>query len=516
MNPRPAFLADHPSPMYSHPMVTIPSENSGTETEEQARRAPGPVDWSSVQKVHVMGICGSAMGAFAGMLRMRGFEVRGSDKGAYPPMSTTLASQGVHIYEGYEASNLAWAPDVVVVGNVVRPFFPEAAAVRQRGIPYCSLPQALAALFIDSRHSVVVTGTHGKTTTSSMTAWLLHESGLDPGFMIGGITGNFAANHRVSDGPTFVVEGDEYDTAYFDKGPKFLHYRPQSAAITNIEFDHADIYADLQAIETSFRRFVDIVPEDGRLIIPANDATVERVAAGSAARVWTFGLEVEADISATGIASDDNGTAFTLNLPETPPLSARLALWGDHNLRNALTAAGLAFTAGADPEDIVRALATFSLPMKRQQLRGEVSDIPVIDDFAHHPTAIRATIQATKQRYPGRRVLALFEVESNTSRRRVFQDDFGEALGGADHVWFCQPHEKDDNLPLEQRLDLGELIGHIRDAGTPAELISEIQVLAEHVAVAAQPGRDVILVMSGRNFHGIHDQILERLASHHP
>ena len=209
--------------------------------QDPARRPPPPVDWTHVRRVHVMGICGSAMGAFAGMLRTRGYEVRGSDKGAYPPMSTRLAEQNIHIYEGYNASNLDWNPDVVIVGNVMRPDYPEAVALRERGLPACSLPQALAALFIAGRHSVVVTGTHGKTTTSSMAAWILHEAGLDPGFMIGGITGGFGTNHRVSDGPVFVAEGDEYDTAYFDKGPKFLHYLPTSAAITNIEFDHADI-----------------------------------------------------------------------------------------------------------------------------------------------------------------------------------------------------------------------------------------------------------------------------------
>ncbi|MDP6945135.1 MAG: Mur ligase domain-containing protein, partial [Myxococcota bacterium] len=206
------------------------------ETDAEARRPPAPVDWHGVRRVHVMGICGSAMGAFAGMLRRRGYDVRGSDRGAYPPMSTTLRDMGIEIMEGYQASNLDWGPDVVVVGNVIRPGYEEAIALRRSRIPHCSLPQALGALFIDGCHSVVVTGTHGKTTTSAMTAWLLEVAGLEPGFMIGGVTGNFGTNHRVSDGGVFVVEGDEYDTAYFDKGPKFLHYRPQTASVNNIEF----------------------------------------------------------------------------------------------------------------------------------------------------------------------------------------------------------------------------------------------------------------------------------------
>lgn len=455
------------------------------------------------------------MGAFAGMLRTRGFEVRGSDKGAYPPMSTRLVEQGVQIYEGYRAENLDWSPDVVVVGNVIRPDYSEAVALRERGLPACSLPQALAALFIAGRHSVVVTGTHGKTTTSSMVAWLLHEAGLDPGFMIGGITGGFGTNNRVSDGPVFVVEGDEYDTAYFDRGPKFLHYLPTSAAITNIEFDHADIYADIEAIEHAFERFVKTVPASGRLLIPDSMERPARVALAAQARIWTFGTSPEADVRATHLRVDDQGTHFTLHLPSERPLETRLSIWGDHNLMNALTASGLAYSAGATAEAIAAALPTFSLPKKRQELRGVVAEIPVVDDFAHHPTAITETIRATRERYPGRRVLALFEIESNTSRRRIFQDGFSAALGSADRVWFCQPHEKPDNLPAEERLDLSELIATLNTTGTPAEVIGDIDQLADAVAVAATPGSDVILAMSGRDFHGIHAKVLARLAVHH-
>ena len=491
------------------------SENSPPPTLDPARQQPPAVDWTTVKTVHVMGICGSAMGAFAGMLRTRGFEVRGSDKGAYPPMSTRLAEQGVHIYEGYRAENLDWNPDVVVVGNVMRPDYPEAVALRERGLPACSLPQALAALFISGRHSVVVTGTHGKTTTSSMAAWILHEAGLDPGFMIGGITGGFGTNNRVSDGPVFVVEGDEYDTAYFDKGPKFLHYLPTSAAITNIEFDHADIYANIEAIEDAFTRFVKTVPEEGRLLIPHGMERPARVARSARATIWTFGTHPEADIRATDLRVDDRGTHFTLHLPGERPLATRLSIWGDHNLINALTASGLAYGAGASAEAIATALPTFSLPKKRQELRGVVAEVPVVDDFAHHPTAITETIRATRERFPGRRVLALFEVESNTSRRRIFQDDFGAALGSADRVWFCQPHEKADSLPPEERLDLAELVEALNATGTSAEVIGDIDQLADTVAAAARPSSDVILAMSGRDFHGIHGKVLARLAAHH-
>ena len=482
------------------------------ETDADARRPPPPVDWQRVRKIHVMGICGSAMGAFAGMLRQRGFEVRGSDKGAYPPMSTTLRAMGIELMEGYRAANLEWGPDVVVVGNVIRPTYEEAVALRRARIPHCSLPQALTALFIEGRHSVVVTGTHGKTTTSSMTAWLLHESGLDPSFMIGGITGNFGANHRVSEGGVFVVEGDEYDTAYFDKGPKFRHYRPKTASINNIEFDHADIFAGIEDIERAFGGFAELIPSDGQLIIPVDDPRVSRVAAGCRGEVLTFGLDTEADIVARGIRSADDGVHFELCLPGANAHQTRLSIWGEHNLKNALTASALAHGAGADPADIAAALPGFLLPKKRQELRGIASGIPVIDDFAHHPTAIRETLRSIRTRYPNRRVVALFEVESNTSRRRVFQDDFASALSEADQVWFCAPLQKDDNLPPEERLDMNALLDTIKASGTPVALDEDIESLVEAITRDARPEQDVIVAMSGRNFHGIHDRLLETLS----
>jgi UDP-N-acetylmuramate: L-alanyl-gamma-D-glutamyl-meso-diaminopimelate ligase len=482
------------------------------ETESEARRAPAPVNWRGVKRIHVMGVCGSAMGAFAGMLRVRGFEVRGSDKGAYPPMSTTLREMGIQIMEGYHASNLDWQPDVVVVGNVIHPDYDEAVALRRSGIPHCSLPQALSGLFIADKHSVVVTGTHGKTTTSSITAWLLHAAGRDPGFMIGGITGNFGVNHRVSDGGVFVVEGDEYDTAYFDKGPKFLHYRPHTASVNNIEFDHADIFSGIDAIEQAFTRFAALIPSDGTLIIPADDERVARVASHCPGKVWTFGIDTAADVIAKGPVAHSRGVDFELVLPGSAPIKTGLSIWGEHNIRNALTAAALAFDAGASAHDIAQALPQFTLPKKRQELRGVASGIPVIDDFAHHPTAIRETLRSVRTRYPGKRLVALFEVESNTSRRRVFQHDFAAALSEADRVWFCAPVEKKDNLAPEERLDMAALIEAIHATGTPVDMDEDIDSLCTAVTSDAQPNADVIVAMSGRNFHGIHERLLTALA----
>jgi len=468
------------------------------------------------------------MGALALMLREAGFDVRGSDAGAYPPMSTTLAAAGVPVMEGYGAHNLDWGPDVVVVGNVVRPTHPEAAAVRDRGIPYCSLPQAIAGLFIRDRHAVVVTGTHGKTTTSSMVAWILHEAGFDPGFVIGGVTGNFGTNYRLGGGDVFVVEGDEYDTAYFDKGPKFLHYRARTASVNNVEYDHADIFPDLRAVEAAFGRFTAGLPAHGRLVVPGDDPIATRLAATSPAAVWRFSLAPEggpataahAELHATEVRSTPHGTELTLALPgrvpgqpAPEPTPVRLPLWGEHNVRDALTAAGLAYAVGAEPTAIARALGTFRLPVKRQQLRGVASDVPVIDDFAHHPTAIRETLRAVRQRYPGRRVLALFEAESNTSRRRVFQRGFAEALGqGADAVWFCPPLDKPgDRLAPQERLDMEALVRSLREGGTPTEVIEDVDALAHAVAAEARPGEDLIVAMSGRDFHGVHAKLLDAL-----
>ncbi len=481
------------------------------ETDEEMRRAPQPVDWENVRKVHIMGVCGSAMGAMAVMLRKRGYDVRGSDKGAYPPMSTTLAAEGIHIYEGYKASNLDWAPDVVVVGNVIRPTYDEAIALRQRNIPHCSLPQVLAAEFIGNRRSVVITGTHGKTTTSSMTAWILHEADLDPGFMIGGVTGNFGSNHRLGGSDVFVSEGDEYDTAYFDKGPKFLHYRAQVASINNIEFDHADIYEDVDDVERAFERFARTLPSTGRLLVPAHDERARRVAELGKAPVWLTGFTEDADVRATNVKSTEDGTTFDLSLPGDETVTVCLPLWGDHNIFNALVAAGMAYALDVGAETIASALGSIKLPAKRQQLRGVVRGVPVIDDFAHHPTAIRETLRSVRMRYPSRRILALFEVESNTSRRRIFQGGFKRALGAADHVYFCQPLEKSDNLPPEERLDIHELVDGLLEEGTPTQLIAEIDELTRVVVAEARSNEDVIVAMSGRDFHGIHQRILDAL-----
>ena len=485
------------------------------ETDEEMRRPPAPVDWARVHKVHVLGICGSAMGGLAQLLVARGYEVRGSDAGPYPPMSDILRARGIDIQRGYDAEHLDWGPDLVVVGNVVRPTYPAAVAVRQRGLPYCSLPQALGALFLKDRLAVVVSGTHGKTTTSSWAAWLLEVAGLAPSFFIGGVNANWDTTfHLGADvtGAPFVVEGDEYDTAYFDKRPKLFHYGPVVASINNIEFDHADIYPDVAAIEAVFTRFATLLPPHGRLVVPAWDARAVAAARHAAAPVWTTGIEQRADIVASDLQVDPGGTSFRLTMPGAASVAVALPAAGRHNVANALVAAGLAFAAGATPDAIARGLATVALPKRRLTLIGEALGVPVIDDFAHHPTAIAATIAAVRQRYPGRRVVALFEVQSNTARRRVFQEGFGLALATADRVWFCKALDKaSDPLPPAERLDLDELANGLAARGVPAAIVPEVEDLADRVAADTRPGADVILVMSGRDFGGIHRRLVTRL-----
>ncbi len=459
-----------------------------------------------------MGICGSAMGALAALLAKKGYEVRGSDASPYPPMSTFLAARGIPVMRGYDdPSVLDWGPDVVVIGNVIRPGYAEALAVRERNLPHASLPETLAALFLNDKIPVVVTGTHGKTTTSSMTAWLLDRAGLEPSFFIGGVAGNWASNHHLGEGRHMVVEGDEYDTAFWDRGAKFFHYGPVIASINNLEMDHADIFANVEAIESTFTRFAGLMPAAGRLVVPAHEARARRAANASVAPIWLTGTDAEAHVRAEDIAPYPEGTRFTLVLPDAQPLRIDLPLPGHHNLLNALVAAALAYAAGADPSTFAGAFATFQLPFKRLTLRGEAAGIPVIDDFAHHPTAIAATLDAVRQRYPERRLVALFEAQSNTARRKVFQDGFGEALARADAVYFKKSLEKtSDPLPADQRLDLNELCEKLRARGVPATVIPEVADLAAAVIADARPN-DVILVMSGRNFEGVHDLLLAGL-----
>jgi UDP-N-acetylmuramate: L-alanyl-gamma-D-glutamyl-meso-diaminopimelate ligase len=468
------------------------------------------------QRVHVLGISGTAMGTFARMLTSRGYTIRGSDAACYPPMSDQLAAANIEVKLGYAPENLEWGPDLVVVGNVIRRDNPEMVEVVRRGLPYVSFPELFGHWFLAGRRPVVITGTHGKTTTTSLTAWLLEAGGQKPGLLVGGVPVNFGQSFLLGDGAHFVVEGDEYDTAFFDKVPKFLHYRPAVGVITNIEFDHADIYANVEAIEAEFTRFAALLPEAGRLIVNAAEPRARRAALAARCPVETFGLE-DATWQATDVASGAFGYRFTVLRAGEPIGRFTCPLPGVHNLQNALAAIAVAVGEGLSAEVVDDALGRFASVKKRQEVKGVARGVTVVDDFAHHPTAVRATVRAMRERYvdcadqvPRPRLFACFEIESNTSRRRVFQDDYAAAFDGATAVLFCRPLEKADNLPLDLRIDLDEVVAALRARGIDAQLIPEVQDIVDWLSPRLMPG-DVVLGMSGRHFYGLHDRLLGAL-----
>jgi UDP-N-acetylmuramate: L-alanyl-gamma-D-glutamyl-meso-diaminopimelate ligase len=477
-------------------------------------KRPFPDLPETIETIHIIGVCGTAMGSLAAMLKERGFTVRGSDAMAYPPMSTWLESRGIDIMQGYKASNLDWDPDLVIVGNVVRAEYADAEEMRRRGLPHLSLPEALKHFFFRDKRTLVVTGTHGKTTTSSMLAWIMAQSKhdqpeRDPGFMIGGITGNFDSNYRLSDGGVFVLEGDEYDTAYFDKVPKFWHYDPFRATINNIEFDHADIYPDIDAIEMVFERFVDMLPADGSLWVNGDDERALGVSEHSKAERKTFGLGEHNDLFARDIKYGTTTTAEVVFAGDSLG-TFELPCVGEFNVRNMLGATGIALDEGVGVDVIKGALRGFKTVKKRQELVGEVNGVRVIDDFAHHPTAVRATVEALRERYPDRRLWAIFEAKSNTSRRRVFQDDYPPALAKADFVILSKPFQKKDNLAPAERIDIDQMAETIRALGPETTLIPEVDAIVDYVVERVESG-DIIAGLSGSAFGGLHQKLVAAL-----
>jgi UDP-N-acetylmuramate: L-alanyl-gamma-D-glutamyl-meso-diaminopimelate ligase len=462
-------------------------------------------------KVHIMGVGGVAMSAVAGLFKKAGWEVRGSDQAMpYPPMGDLLTDLGISVMHPYQAENLDWGPDLVVVGNVIRRINPEAVAVVESKIPYLSFPEALREHFFHDQQSIVVAGTHGKTTTTSLIAHLLAFQGLDPSFLVGGIPVNFGINHHLGEGKYFVIEGDEYDTAFFDKGPKFLHYLPKAAIINNVEFDHADIFASLDAVLKVFTDFARIVPRKAPLLIPDSDTNAKKVVADADAKVVTFGIE-RGIWQARDVQWDGLGVAFNLFCKDLKVGTFSSPMIGIHNLHNVIAALAMLHELDAVTPKLALALESFKGIKKRQEIKGVVNQITVMDDFAHHPTAVRQTIEALRIAKPKAKIIVMFEIESNTSRRKVFQNEFAKAFATADQVLFCRPYEKPDNLPLEERIDMDQLCADIQSAGTNAVMIPDIDDLASAAAALAKPG-DIIVGMSGRNFHNVHDKVLAKLA----
>lgn len=470
--------------------------------------------------VHMIGICGTAMASLAGLLKDRGFKVTGSDQNVYPPMSTQLERIGIQIMEGYKRENLAIGtenePDLVIVGNVISRKYEEAQALLQSSIPFTSLPAAMGQLVIANRHSIVVAGTHGKTTTTSLSAWITDQLGLKPGFLIGGIPKNFEVSYRVPVGDWFVIEGDEYDTAFFDKVPKFVHYRPRSVILTSVEFDHADIYKDLEDVKSAFSRLLNLLPENGLLVTNAEDENIQDLLArarskGQKGRVVTFGLE-RGDYVARDIRSTATGSEFEvhrLNDSNQKPTKLSTQLIGEYNIKNALAAFALMESLGFEAEKIASAIASFKGVKRRQEIIGQPNNITIIEDFAHHPTAVKQTIRSIQSRYPNSHVFSVFEPRSATSRRKVFQDDYADALGVGHSVLLAPPFNQ-TNIPEDQRFSSEKLVNDLIAKGVQARLCATVDEIVGELKSRAKPG-DVILIMSNGGFGGIYEKLLKEL-----
>ena len=456
-----------------------------------------------------MGIAGTAMGALAGMLKDAGYDVRGSDKAVYPPMSTYLEGLGIPVMQGFNAENLDYGPDLVVVGNVIRAIYEEAVALTEGELPYCSFPQLLGELFLRDAHSVVVAGTHGKTTTTSIAAWLLAAGGLEPGFLIGGLAKNFDRTARAGAGTHFVIEGDEYDTAFFDKGPKFLHYRPKTCILTSVEFDHADIYRDLDHVKESFQKLMGILPPDGRLIVRGDDPGAADVARLAECPVWTYGPGQMWDGRVETVDTQAGTMTFSV-LREGKAIGTFTSIMvGEHNLYNQVAAAAAAVEVGLSPAKIAEGFASFQGIRRRQEVRGEPGGVTVIDDFAHHPTAVKVTLEALRQRFGERRIWAVFEPRSNTSRRNTFQAAYAEAFDAADQVILAPPYDT-SRIPEAERFSSARLVADVTARGTDAMVLETPSQIAATLSVRAHP-HDVIAILSNGAFGGLHDELLHLL-----
>jgi UDP-N-acetylmuramate: L-alanyl-gamma-D-glutamyl-meso-diaminopimelate ligase len=450
------------------------------------------------------------MSALAGMLQSRGFRVTGSDQNIYPPMSTQLAALGIELRQGFSPQHLADSPDLVVVGNAVSRSNPEVQAMLAQGLPFLSFPQALAQFFLGDRYPIVVVGTHGKTTTASLMAWVLESAGLDPSYMIGGIPRNFGTNYKLGGGAFFVVEGDEYDTAFFDKGPKFLHYRPRSAILTSVEFDHADIYRDLEHVKAAFRRFVHLLPPDGYLAAGIDFPQVLDVLTAAPCQWEGYGFAEQANWQAVKVEAEAGLTRFLVQHHAQDFGTMCWELMGRHNIQNALAVIAVAHRLGVSCDAIRQALQSFTGVKRRQEVRGIVREVTIIDDFAHHPTAIRETLAALRARYNDRRLWALFEPRSATSRRATFQEEFVEAFAEADGVVIAGLFNP-DSIPSDVRLSPERLAQDIaRRYAKEAAYLPSVDAIVQHLAARVRPG-DVVAVLSNGGFDGIHEKLLAAL-----
>jgi UDP-N-acetylmuramate: L-alanyl-gamma-D-glutamyl-meso-diaminopimelate ligase len=465
-----------------------------------------------VEHIHLLGIAGAAMAPVAGMLKERGFHVTGSDVNVYPPASTLLDSLSIRWNEGFREENLQPAPDLCVVGNVIARGNPEIEYILDEKLPYCSMPQLLEEYFIPRHTSIVIAGTHGKTTTTAMLAWIFQVAGRKPDFLIGGVAPNFGErSYGLGGGEEFIIEGDEYETAFFDRGPKFLHYHPDELILTSLEFDHADIYPDLASISLQFRRLVNLVPRRGKILIWGESSDLKEVIAKAFCPVETFGLTSECDWCAGDIQWHDEATEFRVAFRGSEVARIRTPVAGKHNVLDALAAIAIAYGRGVECEAIERAMSTFVSVRKRMEIKGEERGVLVVEDFAHHPTAIRMTLEATRTRWPGRKIFAAVEPRSNTMRRKIFQDVLPDALAIADEI-VIGPVSRAQLLEEGERLSPESIAESLHQRGRPAQAFDSAAAIADYLASKARAG-DMVMVMSNGSFDGLSGKLLEKLKS---
>lgn len=458
--------------------------------------------------IHLMGICGTAMASLAGMLKDLGYKVTGSDQNVYPPMSTQLESQGIEIMQGYKRENLQSRPDLVIVGNVMSKKYEEVQALLETDIPYTSMAKALGEFIIADKNSVVVSGTHGKTTTTSMLAWILECSGKDPGYMIGGIPNNFERSYKITDSDYFVIEGDEYDTAFFDKVPKFIHYKPKFSILSSIEFDHADIYRDLDHVKEAFTMLLDKMDPNGVLVFNGDDKNIDSILNDS----YTFkkvsvGFK-NGDFKVSNVKYDSDAMKFDL-VSNDNCYSISIDMFGDYNILNASNAFVLALQIGIDSDQIISALKTFKGAKRRQEIIGRPKGITVVEDFAHHPTAVGLTIAGVKQRFQEGKTIAVFEPRSATSRRKVFQQAYIDALSKADEVWVAVAFNQ-TSIADNDKFSSEELVNTLREKGINANYFENKAQCIKGIKSSSKSG-DVVVIMSNGGFDGIYKDLLSEL-----
>ena len=462
-----------------------------------------------VRKIHLVAVCGTGMGALACMLKEQGYEISGSDQKIYPPMSDFLMDHGITIKDGFKPEHISHEPDLVIVGNAVSRDNPEIAKMSEMGIPFCSMPQALNRYVVADKKTLLIAGTHGKTTTSSILAWMLYRAGLDPSFMIGGILQNFNSNYRLGAGEHVVIEGDEYDTAFFDKGPKFMHYQPTMSVLTSVEFDHADIFRDLNHVKEAFSGFISKLDRSSLLLAFDNDDNLHNLIAKAGCRIEFYGKHHSSDWCLGDVSIDPPWTQFEVHKSGKQFGRFKTPLIGKHNLFNALSVIAMGYHLGVPTEGISDALETFEGIKRRQQIRGQKNQIIVMDDFAHHPTAVSETIEAVKTFYSQNRLIAVFEPRTNSSMRKVFQSVYPTSFDFADLIYIRQPPLL-EKIPIHERFSSEQLVADLKEKGKDARYYADTESIIEGLVQEATPG-DIILVMSNGGFDNIHLRLLDRL-----